>query len=330
MPKFLFLTFLLFLQQAEANEIRIRLFKDLLTFPKIAHASIMAISPRLWSLKGHSLVLNEKKLSTQNIIVQNKNLKFDVIGQFDFDHYLAGVVASEMPERWPAEALKTQAIVARSFALARIQERQGRIFQLDSDQMDQVFRATESQRAYAAVINTKNIVLRNPDGKILKAFFHADCGGQTIPASKVWSTEIDTGTAVDPWCRDRKSNEWSFEIAQQKFMQQLKQGRESEAIANSFFEQKIQSLRVGEATFSVQKLRQIFGFSQIKNSPEKLQIQDQILRLSGKGFGHGVGLCQWGTLEQAKRGATSLEIIRHYYPKALISELETGVSLVSR
>ncbi len=327
---FTFILMIAFAGNALAEVVRIRLVKNLETFPTITKAKVSRLNDRLWSLKGVGLIYNGAKLSTSNFIVENENRTFDIVGQFDFDRYLAGVVASEMPDTWPAEALKAQAIVARSFALSRMNERKEKIYQLESDQMDQVFRATESKSALTAVHETKNIVLRNQLGQILKAFFHADCGGQTIPASKVWNTELDTGTAVDPWCRNRKSNEWSFEISDKQFFKTLKQDSNGEVTSASTFAQKLQSFRAGGAIFSVQKLRQIFGFAKIKNSPEKLAFEGEKIIFSGKGFGHGVGLCQWGAREQAKRGVGALEIIRHYYPQASITEGEQRLQLVSR
>lgn len=299
--------------------VRIRLFKNLNEFPAVRQGETRKINDRLWTLKGKQITFHGKKLSAQNLIVKTAQQKYDLIGQFDFDHYLAGVVASEMPTRWPTEALNTQAIVARSFALARIQERQDQIFHLDSDQMDQVFQSREDFKALAAVKSTQNIVLKNQNGEILKAFFHADCGGQTIPASKVWPGEIDSGTAVDPWCQTRKNNQWNYEISEKEFLKNLKQNASSEVAEGDFFQQKIQTVSVNHFEFSIQKLRQIFGFSKIKNSPESMQVQDGKITLSGGGYGHGVGLCQWGTFEQAKRGFSSIQILKHYYPRAEIA-----------
>jgi stage II sporulation protein D len=305
---------------ATAGElVRIRLIKNLTEFPQIQNAQVQKINDRLWILKGSKLIFQNKKLSGQNLIVKNSKQKFDVVGQFDFDRYLAGVVASEMPTKWPMEALNTQAIVARSFALARINERQNQIFHLDSDQMDQVFQAHEDPRAMQAVKNTTNIILQNQKGEVLKAFFHADCGGQTVPASKVWPGETDTGTAVDPWCQNRKSNRWSYEISEKEFLKGLQKNQNSEISEGELFQQKIQTVEVDHFQFTIQKLRQIFGFSKIKNSPESVEVSDGKITLSGKGFGHGAGLCQWGTLEQAKRGYTSIQILKHYYPKAEIA-----------
>jgi stage II sporulation protein D len=307
--------------------VRIRLIKNLNSFPQIQNAQIQKINNRLWTIKGDHLVFQNKKLSAQNLIVKTANQKFDVIGQFDFDRYLAGVVASEMPTKWPIEALNTQAIVARSFALARMSERQNQIFHMEADQMDQVFQDHGDPRAMQAVKNTKNIVLQNQKGEVLKAFFHADCGGQTVPASKVWPGEADTGTAVDPWCQARKSNRWSYEVSEREFLKNLQKSQNGFISKGELFQQKIQTVEVDHFEFTIQKIRQIFGFAKIKNSPENLEVSNGKVTLSGKGFGHGAGLCQWGTLEQAKRGYTSIQILKHYYPRAEIALNSTSIAL---
>lgn len=330
-PRFLifmgFIALQSFSLSTKAHElVRIRLAKNLSSFPKIQNVEIRKINDRLWTLKGTRLTFQNKKLATNNIVVKKANQKFDLISQFEFDHYLAGVVANEMPTKWPMEALNTQAIVARSFALARIHERQDQVFHLDADQMDQVFQSSENPRALQAVRNTENVVLKNQNGEILKAFFHADCGGQTVPAPQVWPGEYDAGTAIDSWCQARKSNQWSYEISEQDFLKSIQKKQVSEINEGEFFQQKIQTVLVDRVSFSIQQLRQIFGFSKIKNSPEIVQFSDGKIVLSGKGFGHGAGLCQWGTLEQAKRGFTSIQILKHYYPKAEIALESLGLA----
>lgn len=319
--------FQVFAFSAKADElVRIRLFKNLSSFPKIQNGKISRINNRLWILKGNRITFQNIKLSSQNIIFKNDEQKFDLIGQFDFDHYLAGVVASEMPTKWPMEALNTQAIVARSFALARMSERKNQIFHLDADHMDQVFQSQENPRALQAVKNTENVILKNQNGEILKAFFHADCGGQTVPASKVWPGEIDSGTALDPWCKARKSNRWSFAVSEKEFLQSLKKTTNSSIVEGELYQQKIQTIEVDHVLFSIQKLRQIFGFANIKNSPESLQFSEGKITLSGRGYGHGAGLCQWGTLAQAKLGHTSIQILKHYYPRAEIALNPPGLA----
>lgn len=314
------------------SNIRVRLFKELEHFPQIQGMPAKLIAHKIWSVDGSKLIFQGKKLSSKNFIIKKENGRFDLIGVFDFNKYLAGVVSKEMPLHWPLEALKAQAVIARSYALYRMNERKNKIFHLDTDQMDQVFAVTTSEKAISAVRLTDQIVLKDQSEKVLKAFYHADCGGQTIPASKVWSDALDTGTAVDPWCAARRSNEWSFEILKPELQQRLSESIqlppefESRLEVVEKYQGRVQTLKWAEQFFSVQKLRQIFGFSNLRNSPLAVHESETSWVFKGKGFGHGVGLCQWGTLSQARLGRSYMQILEHYYPQAHLSNMTLKLS----
>ena len=310
--------------QADQQTVRLRLFANLSVFPVIANARVQIVSDTIWSAEGLNLIFNEKKLATKNFIIKKSDDKFDIISVFDFDSYIAGVISKEMPLNWPLEALKAQAVVARSYALAKIKERQNKVFHLDTNQMDQVFAVTDSEKAKLAVFLTDQVILKDKKNKILKAFYHADCGGQTIPASKVWVGAVDSGTAVDPWCELRKSNEWTFETSRDNFYSKLL--NTNSVVVEENFKGRIQSFRMLDEVISLQKLRQIFGFAEIKNSPMQFEQTASQILLKGKGFGHGVGLCQWGALAQARLGRSYTQILNHYYPEAQLIENKLRLS----
>jgi stage II sporulation protein D len=302
--------------------VRVRLFKDLNQFPVVTGAKMKSISENIISVEGQALTFQTKKIAAKNLIIQKPNHKYDLISIIDFNTYLAGVVSKEMPMSWPLEALKAQAVVARSYAVAKILERENKIFHLDNDQMDQVFDFTDSEKAKKAVESTDQVILKDSNDKVLKAFYHSDCGGQTVPASQIWKGAYDAGTATDPWCEKRKSNEWIYELSQDDFYKRLGLQSEDDSkleVAENF-KGRIQSFKVSDQFYPVQKLREIFGFSQIKNSPRSFQhLPSGIVMFKGKGFGHGAGLCQWGTLSQVKIGRSYIEVLEHYYPKAVIT-----------
>ncbi len=307
-----------FLNFSLAREVtvRLRVAANLADFPVILKARFKPISSTVWSLDGSGLVFNDKRLSNKNFVIKKSENKFDLVSLLDFDDYIAGVISKEMPLSWPEEALKAQAVVARSYALAKISERQNKSFHLDNSQMDQVFEITDSEKAKRAVLATDQIVLKDQNNKILKAYYHADCGGQTIPASKVWPGAIDSGTATDPWCQERKSNEWAFTLTTSN----LPSVDWNSMAAKENFQGRIQSFQMLDQIISVQKLRQIFGYAVIKNSPTSFEKTEDEIKFKGKGFGHGVGLCQWGTLAQARLGKSYAQILAHYYPDAQLSE----------
>lgn len=317
----LILVFLMVAEQADAEInpalVRIRMQKDLADFPEAKGGRLRQIGVNAWGLNGTDLQVNNKQLPHNNFIIKKANGRFDVISVLQFNDYLAGVVGNEMPQSWPLEALKAQAVVARSYALARIKERSSKIFHLDSDQNDQVFLLGRSERARAAVVETDGIVLQNHKGKVLKAYYHADCGGETVRAADVWGPyEVDSGTAKDPWCAAKKSNRWKFEIKKNDFLQ----ASELTDLNSQryLFSDKNQQFQLGGVQFSAQKLREIFGFFRIRSAPNTIEINEETVKFTGQGFGHGVGLCQWGTLAQVRSGISYLRVLTHYYPKAVV------------
>lgn len=313
--------------QSNPALVRIRMFKELGLFPKIPNSQIIKINEKMWALNGRNLFFLGKRLPPNNFIVKKTNNTYDVISVLDFNEYLAGVVSKEMPVRWPLEALKAQAVVARSYALARIKERNNKNFHLESDQQDQVFSMTDSQKTRQAVYETENTVLKMPSGEILKAFYHSDCGGETVKASAVWGERaVDSGTAKDPWCELKKSNQWTFEIAKDEFFNKLEM-QDPMITQTSHFSAKSQSVPVVDQIFSVQKLREVFGFFKIRSAFDSFEISNDKVKITGQGFGHGAGLCQWGTLAQVKQGRSYIRVLEHYYPKAKLERNSVQLSL---
>lgn len=248
-------------------------------------------------------------------------LKYDLIEYVPFTDYLAGVVSKEMPLNWPIEALKAQAVIARSYALTKILERQNKDFHMDADQMDQVFSWTTSKKAYDVVKSTEGVVLTHSESQqIVKTFYHADCGGHTIPAPKIWPGAIDTGTAKDEWCGQRQKNQWSHRLNIEDFKKTLSEKKMTleEDQRSDVFKGKFVSFK----NISLQKMREWFGFGLIRNSPSLIEIDKDHFVLTGQGYGHGVGLCQWGSLHLAKNGLNYMDILKHYYPKTEISRFQ--------
>lgn len=276
----------------EYSTVRVRVQRDLTQYPK-------NLSVRFGS-----------SIRKYDIIYKDNN-KFDVIEVVPLKHYLAGVVSKEMPLAWPLEALKAQAVVARSYLFSRMNERRDKIFHVESDQMDQVFEWTSSEKAYQVVRETEDVIV-SLNKNVVKTFYHSDCGGQTLPADKVWAGSLDLGTAKDPWCGERVSNQWSYAVSASEFA-------DKDVFEAGFFKKKL----IRFEDWSIQKLRQVFGFSKIRSSPDKVEVQDGVVTFSGRGFGHGVGLCQWGSLSMAKKGRSYMDILTHYYPKAEILKIQS-------
>lgn len=240
--------------------------------------------------------------------VQKNPEKIETVSLND---YLAGVVSKEMPLSWPAEALKAQAVVARSYLFSKMDERYFKKFHVEADQMDQVYAQTTSSKAYEAVQSTDGLVL-SLQGKIVRSYYHSDCGGHTLPAYKVWPGAIDTGTARDQACAQRNKNQWQHSISVAHFQDK-----------KSYQAQTYKDKIVAFDSWGIQKLRQFFGFAKIRSAPDAIEVHGEEIIFTGRGFGHGVGLCQWGSKVMAEKGRSYFDILTHYYPKAQIQRIQS-------
>lgn len=300
-------------------------------------------------LKGADLRLQGKSVPTQIFLSPKKvgnsfkEKTFDVVGMLPLESYLVGVIASEMPLAWPVETLKAQAIAARSYALATMRERAKNEYHLDSTVMDQVFSHIAKQdvhsplveKAYEAVASTEGFVLKNGKEKVLKAFYHSDCGGKTVESKKVWGFGDKSGTAVDESCPNNPRAQWSFAIPKKDLSEKLRAFFKRSDLGDlSAFElirpskrDRVEKVKVKfstgqESQVLAHEFRSILGFEHMKSTQFSYQESENqnetTMRFSGQGFGHGVGLCQWGAKSLGKKGKSYEEILNHYYPKATL------------
>lgn len=296
--------------------------------------AIHQIQARDLALRGAFLRSAEGPLPPRVALrrVQPMKQAFHVIGRLSLRDYLIGVVSHEMPTSWPLHTLKAQAVAARSYTLKTRQERQGRGWDVESTIEDQVYRDVSSRKdltqVRAAVISTDGVVLLGPGGQEpLKAFYHADCGGQTVPPSQVWGQGPDFGTAVDPQCPSSPRSRWTLALSEGDFLKRL--GRAGERLLGiemlapgrgaSKAERFRLRLRSGTVVMDANELRLKVGSTELKSTKFSVRSQQDQLVFEGKGFGHGAGLCQWGSRHLGQSGYDFTKILAHYYPRATLN-----------
>ena len=138
-----------------------------------------------------AFVAAKNKWYRGELIVYAYNKKLTVINRLPMEEYLLGVVPSEMPVSWNIEALKAQAIAARSYATANMNKRGSRGYDLVDTPLDQVYggASAETKKTNLAVIETKGIVLTYK-GKVIPAYYHASSGGRTVSSGAAWATDM--------------------------------------------------------------------------------------------------------------------------------------------
>lgn len=170
------------------------------------------------------------------LIIQNRGQKLTVINDVDMENYLKGVVPSEMPSSWEIEALKAQAIAARSYAIANLGKRGSLGFDLKDTPEDQAYggASVETTRTNSAVDETSGLVLTY-NYKVISAFYSASAGGQTINAKDVWGSDLPYIRSVNSYDGDVKKNGHGIGMSQHGANNLAKQGYNAYQILQYFY-----------------------------------------------------------------------------------------------
>jgi stage II sporulation protein D len=316
---------------------------------------IARIRAKTLDLAGKSLRVNLKAVPDRLTIYPVKD-GADLIGRMDIETYVKGVLPGEMPAGWPLEALKAQAVAARTFALYRKKQREKKRshFHVESDVMDQVFLAPlehgpagkYSRNVTKAVDETAGVILRDRQRRVLAAYFHADCGGRTEEARKVWGGGDGHGTAIDAQCPSNSFSRWSIDFTHEEIAARLRPllGVEpgvrllSLALRSRTGSGRVETMTLqwsdgAENQVTGHEFRMAMGHDRVKSTNFELRLpvsasagRGKYVELTGRGAGHGAGMCQWGARNLAVSGRKYAEILRHYYPGARFQATGLGES----
>jgi len=244
-----------------------------------------------------------------------------VINELPLEEYLVGVINSEISSTWPMESVKAQAVIARTYAMAKRIERRAAPFHLEATVMDQVYAGSdlEDSRAARGVHETAGQVLTH-HGKPIQAFYHATCGGKTEDSAHVWGASLPYLQGVDcQYCALGNSNTWEQSLSLTRLESALKLSGLSDirlGPRNSRGRLKtvLLSTSRGLVTMPATKFRMAVGSTVIKSTNFTVRVDGDSVFFSGSGYGHGVGLCQWGAKQRALDGFSYSEILSYYYP----------------
>jgi stage II sporulation protein D len=255
------------------------------------------------------------------------------VNSVDLEQYVAAVVASEVPVTWPGEALRAQAVAARTFAVAqKIAQGPGARAHLGASVIDQVYRnaANPPAAALEAARATAGEVLTYGSAPIA-AYFSASCGGRSESAEEAFHLAPGTTPYLLGGEEDEDAREWTVRIPLAEITAVLrKAGRMQSEIRGVAVETRSASgrakmLRLETAAGSRQlpavELRQLIGYARLPSLQLDVEREGDAAVFHGRGSGHGVGLCQWGARGRALSGASYRQILAHYYPGAEIRRM---------
>lgn len=266
-------------------------------------------------------------------VVKNEKGKLLLINEISIEDYLKGVLPWEVDHRWHMEALKAQAVAARTFALFQALKNPNAPFYLTSDVKSQVYggKTSENARTTEAVDATRGQILTYR-GMIFQAYFHSACGGKTTRADSVWNV-VPLATLMGVqcgFCQGSKYDTWTAEFSVEEIRKKLvERGLRIGPISNVEVLERDHSGRIKQVaihhSLGVYKMnagdfRVAIGADKMRSTLAMFQISSGTLQVSGKGWGHGVGLCQWGSKGMAEKGFSYENILRFYYPGSQITQ----------
>lgn len=296
-------------------------------------------------------VENQTQTSNQNEYNYSKygtisllHKKTGEVEQVNLDEYLCNVVSAEMPANYEIEALKAQAIVARTYTIYKILNKKHDTADICDDSTccqawisknDRLARWEESQREsnwqkiVSAVNDTKGKIITYDD-KPIDAFFHSNSGGVTEVPVNVWGgTGYPYLQSVETSGEDTYT-QYSSEVVftQEQLINKLKEKYSDISIDFSNSDDikimeytestRVKTVKFGNHEISGVEARSLLG---LRSTNFEISIDDDNIKFSVKGYGHGVGMSQTGADSMAKQGSSAEDIIKHFYTGVEVSEV---------
>ncbi len=285
---------------------------------------------RLEAVPGESLSLNGVLYRGELEAFINPLGKPVLVNEVEVEDYLRGVVPQELgPHSYPQiEALKTQAVASRTFALAHLGSRASRGFDLYADHRSQIYAGLKGEHSATdrAIRGTRGVIATY-QGKAIVALYSSTCGGKTESYDAIFNRPPLPYLRGGALCPDQKSryHRWQEKITIARILKnsqalarlgKLKnlvrsrtsaQGRLLELVWKG--SQGEQVLRGNELRFTLGlRSNWVVDFHPLRAKGEIVEVE-----VKGRGWGHGVGLCQMGAVELARRGWSFERILKHYY-----------------
>lgn len=259
-------------------------------------------------------------------IVQEEQVR-----EMPFEEYVAGVVAGEIKNDWPVEAIKAQAIIARTFVLQFISEKGQSKYEnahvsTDIEEAQAWNSGAVNDRIKEAVEQTRGKVIVY-QGEFARTWFHSNAGGKTAtpveglnykdePPPYIQVVESpDINEAVEA---DAKS--WSASFSKDQVIAAMNEmGKPIKSVSKISIGEKGPSgravtLQVGDTAVSAAEFRLALGTTEMRSTLiDKIALEGDKLVMSGRGYGHGVGMSQWGAYNMANNKKTAEDIINHYF-----------------
>lgn len=282
-------------------------------------------------------VINDKIYRGNIIIDASSNGKINVINELKIEDYLKGILPKEANASWNLETLKAQAVISRSYALKNLGKHSKEGYDVCSSVHCQVYggASCEHKHCNKAIYDTAGEVIFYKD-KIAQTLFHAACGGHTEDPKYVWQWKIQTPEYLkgrkDPYCKNNPHSNWTATVPELQIRQKLissgyKIGKINKILTSGTTKGKaVKDFIIvhskGRTKINSYTFRLTVNPDTIKSTMiTSIKYKNKSFVFKGNGWGHKVGLCQWGAKVMGDKKFSYKEILKFYYPATTIRKI---------
>ena len=253
-----------------------------------------------------------------------------LLNKAPLEEYTAGVVSAEAGKEHHQEYYKLQSVSCRTYALTNQRKHVADGFDVCDGVHCQVFHGSNRNDSIAmAVRATQGLVLVDADIKMIHATFHSNCGGETVNAEDLWSkSERYLRGTVDTFCLSAPHATWEKRMPRSEWTGYLtrrygfKDTDTAQLQALLDYSPQCRDLYLGN-TWPLVPLKHVREDLGLRSTYFTVRSVGDVVVLTGRGFGHGVGLCQEGAMGMAKAGLSYTDILHHYYNEVHLVDLST-------
>jgi stage II sporulation protein D len=249
----------------------------------------------------------------------------------DVEKYISGVVKAEGGSGKKIEYFKTQAVIARTYMYKYFTKHLADRYNVCDNTHCQAFNGLSSDSLINnAALETQGLVILDQDSTLIISAFHSNCGGETLSSEDVWLTgKPYLKKVIDPYCLSSRNALWEKRISFNDWVEFIKKsgynGTTEDPSAFSFLQKtRLTEYRTGSFTIPLQTIRTEMN---LRSTFFSVISKGDSIFLKGRGYGHGVGLCQEGAMEMAMNGFNYRQIIDFYYSGVVITNIKNALIL---
>lgn len=252
-----------------------------------------------------------------------------LINELPLEDYVEGVVKAETGKDWAYEALKAQAVIVRTYVLHEKLSHPGRQYDVTSTVLNQVYKGRNPDEIVAAAVAATRGEILTYEGKPIIAYYHSTSVGSTELPEEVFGKSYPYLKSVPAPDNSSPYTMWTRRIP----LAEIREATGATHLKDMVILSHTATGRVRDLALvsnpdtrevKATELRRELGWKKLPSTDFSLKIEGDTVVFEGRGYGHGVGLCQWSALEMAKEGKTYREILSYFYPGTKLDVYSEG------